>query len=90
MDETVGDMTTAEAVIVLAERKANAVAPGFPVGAVVLACDSMLERLDGLLGEAAIWRLTSSMSGALGGSRRSTLDGAPAYLIDDAIVGICA
>ncbi len=38
-------MTTAEAVIVLAERKARAVASGFP-GALVLACDSMLE-LDG-------------------------------------------
>lgn len=45
VDETVGDMTTAEAVMVLAERKANAVAPGFPE-TLVLACDSMLE-LDG-------------------------------------------
>jgi nucleoside triphosphate pyrophosphatase len=44
-DETVGHMTTAEAVIVLAGRKAHAVAPGFP-GTLVLACDSMLE-LDG-------------------------------------------
>lgn len=45
VDETVGDMTTAEAVIVLAERKAQAVASAFP-GALILACDSMLE-LDG-------------------------------------------
>jgi septum formation protein len=45
VDETVGDVTTAEAVMILAERKANAVAPGFPE-ALVLACDSMLE-LDG-------------------------------------------
>jgi septum formation protein len=45
VDETVGDVTTAEAVMILAERKANAVAPRFPE-ALVLACDSMLE-LDG-------------------------------------------
>jgi septum formation protein len=45
VDETVGHMTTAEAVIVLAERKARAMAPEFP-GELVLACDSMLE-LDG-------------------------------------------
>ncbi len=46
VDETVGPMTTAEAVIVLAERKANAVASQFPK-ALVLGCDSMLE-LDGV------------------------------------------
>ena len=45
VDETVGQMTTAEAVAVLAERKANAVATHFPE-ALVLGCDSMLE-LDG-------------------------------------------
>ena len=42
VDETIGHMTTAEAVTTLAERKAHAVAPGFP-DALVLACDSMLE-----------------------------------------------
>jgi len=45
VDEMVGHMTTAEAVMVLAERKANAVATQFPE-ALVLGCDSMLE-LDG-------------------------------------------
>jgi septum formation protein len=45
VDETVGQMTTAEAVIVLAERKAKAVATRFPQ-ALVLGCDSLLE-LDG-------------------------------------------
>src|SRR5580704_11485927 len=45
VDETVGQTTTAEAVTVLAERKANAVATHFPQ-ALVLGCDSMLE-LDG-------------------------------------------
>jgi septum formation protein len=45
VDETVGQMTTAEAVIVLAERKARSVATRFPQ-ALVLGCDSMLE-LDG-------------------------------------------
>jgi septum formation protein len=45
VDETVDEMTTEEAVTVLAERKANAVSTGFPE-ALVLACDSMLE-LDG-------------------------------------------
>ena len=45
VDESFGPMTTTEAVIVLAERKAGAVAGLFP-GALVLGCDSMLE-LDG-------------------------------------------
>jgi septum formation protein len=45
VDETVDPMTTAEAVLILAERKATAVAPQFP-RALVLGCDSMLE-LDG-------------------------------------------
>lgn len=46
VDETVDHMTTAEAVLILAERKAKAVAPQFP-RALVLGCDSMLE-LDGV------------------------------------------
>jgi nucleoside triphosphate pyrophosphatase len=45
VDETVDRMTTAEAVLILAEKKAMAVAPQFP-RALVLGCDSMLE-LDG-------------------------------------------
>lgn len=45
VDETVGQMTTAEAVILLAERKAKAVATRF-TQALVLGCDSLLE-LDG-------------------------------------------
>jgi septum formation protein len=50
--EDVGTMTTARAVVVLAERKASAVAPGFPES-LVLGCDSMLD-LDGVaLGKPA-------------------------------------
>jgi len=45
VDETVGHMTTAEAVLLLAERKAKAVAGQYS-DALVLGCDSMLE-LDG-------------------------------------------
>lgn len=45
VDEAVGPMTTAEAVTVLAERKAKAVAAHY-TGALVLGCDSLLE-LDG-------------------------------------------
>ena len=45
VDESVEDLSTAEAVVVIAERKASAVAPKCQ-GAVVLGCDSMLE-LDG-------------------------------------------
>jgi septum formation protein len=45
VDETVGQMTTAEAVLVLAERKVSAVASRYS-DALVLGCDSMLE-LDG-------------------------------------------
>jgi septum formation protein len=45
VDETVGQMATAEAVIVLAERKAKAVARRYS-DALVLGCDSLLE-LDG-------------------------------------------
>jgi len=46
VDEEVGDLGTAEAVAVLAERKASAVAPRCE-GALVLGCDSLLE-LDGV------------------------------------------
>jgi septum formation protein len=45
VNEDVGDLQTAEAVVVLAERKASAVAPQFE-NALVLGCDSLLE-LDG-------------------------------------------
>jgi septum formation protein len=45
VDEGVGEMTTAQAVRVIAERKASAVAPQCE-NALVLACDSMLD-LDG-------------------------------------------
>jgi len=45
VDETVGAMTTGEAVVVIAERKASTVAERF-VEALVLGCDSMLD-LDG-------------------------------------------
>jgi septum formation protein len=46
VDETVEELTTAEAVIVIAERKATAMAPQFE-HALVLGCDSLLE-LDGM------------------------------------------
>ena len=46
VDETVGELATAEAVIVIAERKAKAVALQYE-GALVLGCDSMLE-FDGM------------------------------------------
>jgi septum formation protein len=46
VDETVGELATAEAVIVIAERKVTAVAPQYD-GTLVLGCDSMLE-LDGM------------------------------------------
>ena len=45
VDETVGALTTSEAVVVIAERKATAVADRFEK-ALVLGCDSMLD-LDG-------------------------------------------
>jgi septum formation protein len=45
VDEEVGDLPTAEAVVVLAERKASAVAPRCE-NALVLGCDSLLE-IDG-------------------------------------------
>jgi septum formation protein len=45
VDETVDDLATAEAVIVIAERKATAVAPQYE-RALVLGCDSLLD-LDG-------------------------------------------
>jgi septum formation protein len=46
VDEGVGDLQTAEAVVALAERKATVVAPQFE-NALVLGCDSMLD-LDGV------------------------------------------
>jgi septum formation protein len=46
VEETVGELATAEAVIVIAERKAAAVAPQYEE-TLVLGCDSMLE-LDGM------------------------------------------
>ena len=47
VDETVGELATSEAVIVIAERKATAVAASQPEGVLVLGCDSLLE-LDGI------------------------------------------
>jgi septum formation protein len=66
VDEGVGDLTTAEAVVVIAERKASSVALRHN-GALVLGCDSMLE-LDGKsLGkpasEAAVIEVWRSLSG---------------------------
>jgi septum formation protein len=71
VDEDVGDLDTASAVIVLAERKAFAVA-GQCRGGLVLGCDSMLD-LDGeALGKppsaaeaAAIWRQLSGRQAEL-------------------------
>ena len=52
VDESVGDLPTAEAVVVLAERKASAVAPRCRA-ALVLGCDSLLD-IDGVsLGKPA-------------------------------------
>ena len=52
VDENVGDLPTAEAVVVLAERKASAVAPRCEA-ALVLGCDSLLD-IDGVsLGKPA-------------------------------------
>ncbi len=71
VDEDVGDMGTAEAVVVLAERKASAVAPRCE-DALVLGCDSLLE-LDGeSLGKpasgaevVAMWRRLSGRDAQL-------------------------
>ena len=66
VDEGVGDLTTGEAVVVIAERKASSVALRHE-NALVLGCDSMLE-LDGTsLGkpasEAAVIEVWRSLSG---------------------------
>lgn len=59
-DESTGDLGPAERVGVLAERKARAVAPGFP-HSLVLGCDSLVQLGDRVLGkpaspsEAAAW-----------------------------------
>jgi len=71
VDEHVGDLSTIEAVTVLAERKASAVAPRCE-RALVLGCDSLLE-LDGVsLGKPAsgseiiaVWRQLSNRQGRL-------------------------
>ncbi len=71
VDEHLGDMRTAEAVVVLAERKASAVAPRCE-DALVLGCDSLLE-LDGeSLGKpasgaevVAMWRRLSGRDARL-------------------------
>jgi septum formation protein len=47
VDETVGELATSEAVIIIAERKAAAVAASQHEGVLVLGCDSLLE-LDGI------------------------------------------
>ncbi len=52
VDEDVGDRQTAEAVVVLAERKASAVAPRCE-DALVLGCDSLLEVDGASLGKPA-------------------------------------
>ncbi len=52
VDEDVGDLPTSEAVVVLAERKASAVAPGCQ-DALVLGCDSLLEIDGASLGKPA-------------------------------------
>jgi septum formation protein len=52
VDEDVGDLRTAEAVVMLAERKASAVAPRCE-GALVLGCDSLLEVDGASLGKPA-------------------------------------
>lgn len=52
VDEDVGDLRTAEAVVVLAERKASAVAPRCE-DALVLGCDSLLEVDGASLGKPA-------------------------------------
>jgi septum formation protein len=71
VSEEVGDMETARAVVMLAERKGAAVAGGLP-DALILACDSML-ALEGLsLGKPAspaaareMWRRLSGSTGVL-------------------------
>ena len=71
VDETVGDLTTAQAVAVIAERKATAVASRQQT-ALVLACDSMLD-LDGVsLGKPSseaevldVWRRLSGREAEL-------------------------
>jgi septum formation protein len=79
VDETVDQMTTAEAVIVLAERKANAVATGFP-GALVLACDSMLEVDGASVGKPQSEADVVNIWGRLAGRRLPLWTGH--YLID--------
>ncbi len=71
VSEEVGDMATARAVVVLAERKGAAVADGL-ADALILACDSLLE-LDGQsLGKPAspaaameMWRRLAGSAGVL-------------------------
>jgi septum formation protein len=71
VSEEVGDIDTAQAVVLLAERKGAAVAAGLP-DALILACDSMLE-LEGLsLGKPAspaaareMWQRLSGCTGVL-------------------------
>jgi septum formation protein len=71
VSEDVGDIDTARAVVMLAERKGAAVAGGLP-DALILACDSMLE-LEGLsLGKPAspteareMWQRLSGNTGIL-------------------------
>jgi septum formation protein len=79
VDEAFDPMTTAEAVIVLAERKARAVANRFPE-ALVLACDSMLE-LDGTsVGKPHSEAEVVTMWGHLAGRRTPLWTGH--YLVD--------
>ncbi len=79
VDETVDQMTTAEAVIVLAERKATAVATRF-AETLVLGCDTMLE-LDGMsLGKPRSEAEVVNVWGLLAGRQASLWTGH--HLID--------